>query len=154
MRQEILQQLHIGHFRMEKTEQRTRYVVYYPRLNTEVEMFVVGCSICQEHKLATQKESTMNRPITARPFQNVFECEGKNYSSLQDYNSRNIAVDRFYSTRASFVITKMKGIFARHQRMSLLITDLISPAEILHYSQIYGDSSFGPQVSDTHNPIG
>ena len=44
----------------------------------------------------------------------LFECDGKNYLSLQDYYSRYIEVDRLYSTRASFIIMKMKGILARH----------------------------------------
>ena len=60
----------------------------------------------------------VNRPIPTRPFQMVavdlFECDGKNYLSLQDYYSRYIEVERLYSTRASFIIMKMKGILARH----------------------------------------
>ena len=60
----------------------------------------------------------MNRPIPTRPFQMVavdlFECDGKHYLSLQDYYSRYIEVERLYSTRASFIIMKMKGIMARH----------------------------------------
>ena len=60
----------------------------------------------------------VNRPIPTRPFQMVavdlFECDGKHYLSLQDYYSRYIEVDRLYSTRASFIIMKMKGIMARH----------------------------------------
>ena len=60
----------------------------------------------------------VNRPIPTRPFQMVavhlFECDGKHYLSLQDYYSRYIEVERLYSTRASFIIMKMKGIMARH----------------------------------------
>ena len=44
----------------------------------------------------------------------LFECDGKNYLSLQDYYSHYIEVERLYSTRASFIIMKMKGILARH----------------------------------------
>ena len=76
------------------------------------------CSICQEHKWALQKEPMMKRPIPTRPFQmlavDLFECDGKNYLSLQDYYRRYIEVERLYSTRASFIIMIMKGILARH----------------------------------------
>ena len=117
-REEILQQLHIGHFGIEKTKQRARVAVYWPRLNTDIESLIARCSICQEHQWAPQKEPMVNRPIPTRSFQMVavdmFECDGKHYLSLQDYYSRYIEVERLYSTRASFIIMKMKGIMARH----------------------------------------
>ena len=37
-REEILQQLHIGHFVIEKTKQRASDAVYWPHLNTDIEM--------------------------------------------------------------------------------------------------------------------
>ena len=45
-REEILQQLHIGHFGIEKTKQRARDAVYWPRLNTNIESLITRCSIC------------------------------------------------------------------------------------------------------------
>ena len=44
----------------------------------------------------------------------LFDCDGKDYLSLQDYYSRYIKVERLYSNRASFIFMKMKGILARH----------------------------------------
>ena len=113
-REKILQQLHIGHFGIEKTKQRARDAVYWPRLNTDIESLIARCSICQEHQRAPQKEPMVNIPIPTRSFQMVavdmFECDGKHYLSLQDYCSRYIEVERLYSTRASFIIMKMIGI--------------------------------------------
>ena len=95
-REEILQQLHIGHFGIEKTKQRD--AVYWPRLNTYIESLIARCSICQEHQWAPQKEPMVNIAIPTRPFQMVavdlFECDGKHYLSLQDYYSRYIEVER------------------------------------------------------------
>ena len=85
---DILQQLHIGHFGIEKTKQRARDAVYWPRMNTDIESLIARCSICQEHQWAPQKEPMVNRPIPTRPFQMVavdlFECDGNHYLSLQD----------------------------------------------------------------------
>ena len=39
-REEIIQQLHIGHFGIEKTKQRARDAVYWPRLNTDIESLI------------------------------------------------------------------------------------------------------------------
>jgi len=84
-RQEILQQRHIG---IEETKQRARDAVNWPRLNVHIETHIGGCSMCQEHQSATQKEPMVNHPIPARPFPNVavdlFECDGNNYLCLQD----------------------------------------------------------------------
>ena len=85
-REEILQQLHIGHFGIEKTKQRARDDVYWPLLNTDIELLIARCSICQEHQWAPQKEPMLNRPIPTRPFQMVavdrFECDDTTYLSL------------------------------------------------------------------------
>ena len=102
-REEILQQLHIGHFGIEKTKQRASDAVYWPHLNTDIEMLIRRCSICQEHQWAPQNEPMMNRPIPTRPFRMVavdlFECDVNNYHSLQDYYSRYIELESLYSTR-------------------------------------------------------
>ena len=144
-REEILQQLHIGHFGIEKTKQRARDAVYWPRLNTDIESLIARCSICQEHQWAPQKEPMVNRPIPTRPFQMVavdlFECDGKNYLSLQDYYSRYIEVERLYSTRASFSIMKMKGIMARHGIPEQVFSDngpQFSCAEFAQFANTWG----------------
>ena len=93
----------IGHFGIEKTNQRACDAVYWPRLNTDIESLTAICSIWQEHRCPPQKKIMLNRPIPARPFQMVavdlFECNDKNCLCLQDYYSRYIEVERLYSTR-------------------------------------------------------
>ena len=139
-REEILQQLHIGHFGIEKTKQRARDAVYWPRLNTDIESLIARCSICQEHQWAPQKEPMVNRPIPTRPFQMVavdlFECDGKHYLSLQDYYSRYIEVERLYSTRASFIITKMKGTGIFRQWAAVLMRGICTICKYVGIRQI------------------
>ena len=69
--EEIIQQIHIGHFGIGKTKQRARDAVYWPRFNTDIESPIARCSICQEHKWAPHKKPMVNRPISKRPFQMV-----------------------------------------------------------------------------------
>ena len=127
-REEILQQLHIGHFGIEKTKQRARDAVYWPRLKTDIESLMARCSICQEHHWAPQKEHMVNRPIPTRPFQMVavdlFECDGKHYLSLQD----SVYQNRYFPTMGR-----------------------ISHARNLHNLQTHGDSSTRHPVPDTHS---
>ena len=144
-REAILQQLHIGHFGIEKNKQRARDAVYWPRLNTDIESLIARCSICQEHQWAPHKEPMVNIPIPTRPFQMVavdmFECDGKHYLSLQDYYSRYIEVERLYSTRATFTIMKMKGIMARHGIPEQVFSDIgpqLSCAEFAQFAKTWG----------------
>ena len=87
----------------------------------------------------------VNIPITTIPFQMVavdmFECDGKHYLSLQDYYSSYIEVERLYSTRASFIIMKMKGIMARHGIPEQVFSDngpQFSYAEFAQFANTWG----------------
>ena len=87
----------------------------------------------------------VNRPIPTRPFQMVavdlFECDGKHYLPLQDYYSRYIEVERLYSTRASIIIMKMKGIMARHGIPEQVFPDnwpQFSCAEFAQFANTWG----------------
>ena len=98
----------------------------------------------------------VNRPIPTRPFQMVavdlFECDGKHYLSLQDYYSRYIEVEKLYSTRASFIIMKMKGIMARHGIPEQVFSDngpQFSCAEFAQFANTWG---FIPSTSSPRYP--
>ncbi|CAB4011838.1 Hypothetical predicted protein [Paramuricea clavata] len=48
LRRKILDKLHQGHQGIEKTKQRARQSVFWPRINKDIEDFVSKCSHCQE----------------------------------------------------------------------------------------------------------
>ena len=129
LRDEIIQKLPIGHFGIEKTNQRARDDVFWPRLNSYIES----------------------------SSQDLFECDGKNYLSLQYYYHRCIEVERFYSTHTSFIIMKIKGILARHGISGQVFSDnepQFSSALYLTSLQIHGDSSIRHSVPDIHSITG
>ena len=71
----------------------------------------------------------------------LFECDGKHFLSLQDYYSRYIEVERLYSTRASFIIIKMKGTMARHGIPEQVFSDngpQLSCAECAQFANTWG----------------
>ena len=87
----------------------------------------------------------VNIPIPTRQFQMVavdlFECDGKHYLSLQDYYSRYIEVEKLYSTRASFIIVKMKGIMPRNGIPEQVFSDngpQFSCAEFSQFANTWG----------------
>ena len=48
---------------MEKTKQRARDFVYWPRLNTDIESLIARVSICQDHQREPQNEPTDSETI-------------------------------------------------------------------------------------------
>ena len=94
----------------------------------------------------------LNHPIPARPLQSVaadlFECDGNNDLSLQDYYSRYIEADRFYSTRTSFVVMKMKGIVARHGIPERVVIDNGLPFAYAEFREFAKTSGFAHSTSN------
>ena len=48
-RDEILNQLHEGHFGSDRTKLHARDSVYWPQINKDIECLVKTCDLCQEH---------------------------------------------------------------------------------------------------------
>ena len=155
-RREILEQLHTGHFGMEKTKQRARDSVYWPGINADIERLVTDCPVCQHHQWTTVKEPMMNHPIPDLPYEHVaadlFECQGKHYLCVQDYYSRYFEVERLYSTRASFVIKKMKGIFTRHGLPIKVVTDNGPQFACTEFAEFAKEYKFTHITSSPHYP--
>ena len=87
----------------------------------------------------------VNPPIPKRPFQMVavdmFDCDDKNYLSMEDYYSRYIEVERLYSNRASFITMKMKGILARQGKPEQVFSDSgpqFNSAEFAQFANTWG----------------
>ena len=111
-RQEILQQLHIRYFGIEKTKHGAKMLFISPASTRTSRPTLVSVRYARTRKKWAWATQNAYHLIPTRPFQDVavdlFECD--NYLSLQDYYNRYIEVEMLYST--TFVITKLKGIFA------------------------------------------
>ena len=82
----------------------------------------------------------------------LFECDGKHYLSLQDYYSRYIEVERLYSTRASFIIMKMKGIMARHGIPEQIFSDNEPQFSCVEFAQFANTWGFVHSTSSPRYP--
>ena len=52
LRSEMLAKLRDSHMGMEKSKQRTRDVMFWPRMNSQIEDVVSRCGLCQEHPMS------------------------------------------------------------------------------------------------------
>ena len=62
-RDEILDQLHEGHFGIDRTKLRTRDSVYWPSINKDIECLVKTCDLYQEHSHRNNKDAGILRDI-------------------------------------------------------------------------------------------
>ena len=70
-RDEILDQLHEGHFGSDRTKLHTRDSVYWPNINKDIECLVKSCDLCQEHSSRNNKDPVIPREIPIQAWSTV-----------------------------------------------------------------------------------
>ena len=70
-RDEILDQLHEGHFGIDRTKLRARDSVYWPCINKDIECLVKTCNLCQEHSCRNKKDPVIPREIPAQAWSTI-----------------------------------------------------------------------------------
>ena len=128
MQQDILNIIHNSHLGIVKCKQLARDVVYWPRMNGEIEDLISKCQECQENKRKQQKEPLIPSQIPSRPWEiisaDLLYCCEKNWLVVADYYSDFIEVEALTgNTYSTTVIEKLARIFAVHGRPTKLITD-------------------------------
>lgn len=118
MRNEMLTRIHENHMDMERCKRRARDIIFWPRMNEQIDAVVSKCKTCQEHQMSNQKEPMMQTPMPTRPWQMVatdlFQWEQKDYMVVVDYYSRYVEIAKMEETRSQTIVNHTKSIFARH----------------------------------------
>ena len=71
LRTNMLQRLHTGHFRVEKSKHKARDIMFWPGMNQQIEETVMNCDICQTHRNTNTKEPMLSQEIPKNPWQTV-----------------------------------------------------------------------------------
>lgn len=84
MRLHILNTIHESHLGMVKCKQLARDVVYWPKMNSQIEEIASRCSECQERRNRQPKQTLKPMEIHNRPWQTVaadlLQCDGSSSS--------------------------------------------------------------------------
>ena len=72
-RRTILAKLNASHQGIERTKRRVRQTVYWPGINSDIQIqnTIESCSLCQENRTSLQKEPMMHDPPPSRQFEDV-----------------------------------------------------------------------------------
>ena len=90
-RDEILAQLHEGHFGIDRTKLCARDSVYWPGINKDIECLVKMCDLCQEHSQRNNKDLVILRDIPIQAWSTVqtdlFMLDGQSFLLVVDVTS-------------------------------------------------------------------
>ncbi|KAL7079337.1 hypothetical protein ACQ4LE_001688 [Meloidogyne hapla] len=121
--------IHIAHFGVVRCKSRARKIVWWPKINEEIEIFINGCSICQRNKPSEpQKASENTWPDALFPFDRVHidlagPFRGLNFLLLVDAYSRYPFAFQMSNTNSSEIIVKLKEIFSMFGPPVCLVSD-------------------------------
>ena len=124
----VLQELHGGHPGMTRMKSLARGIVWWPKLDDEIELMVRSCSVCQ-----TQSDNPPVAPLIpwqwpSRPWHRLHidyagPFLGHMWLVLIDAHSKWLEVFQMSSTTSSATIQCLRDVFARFGLPERIVTD-------------------------------
>ena len=126
-RDEILDQLHEGHFGIDRTKLHARDSVYWPCINQDIECLVKTCDLCQEHSHRNNKDPTIPRDIPIQAWSTVqidlFTLDSQSFLLVVDVTSRFPVVRILKNEMTTSVINALQGIYCDFGLPRKIISD-------------------------------
>ena len=114
-RGEILNQLHEGHFGIDRTKLHARDSVYWPNINKDTECLVKTCDLCQEHSHRNNRDVILPREIPIQAWTTIqmdlFTLEGHTFLLVVDMTSRFSVVRILNTETTKSVLNALKGVY-------------------------------------------
>ena len=126
-RDEILDQLHEGHFGSDRTKLHARDSVYWPSINKDMECLVKTCDLCQEHSHRNNKDPAIPRDIPIQAWTTIqmdlFMLDGHSFLLVVNVTSRFPVVRILNSETTKSVLNTLKGIYCDFGLPKRIISD-------------------------------
>ena len=149
LRDDMINRVHEGHLKIEKSKRRARSCLYWPGMSSEVEDAVRKCQTCNNY-IDKQPREPLVQDIQDHPWHkigtDIFSIGGKDYLVVVDYMSNFPEVATLPSKEAKSVIRAMKPIFARHGIPAEVTSDNV-PFKSFEFQE------FAKEYGFRHDPI-
>ena len=126
-RNEILNQLHEGHFGIDRSKLHARDSVYWPNINKDIECLVKTCDLYQEHSHRNKRDVTFPREIPIQAWTTIqmdlFTLEGHTFLLVVDVTSRFPVVRILNSDTTKSVLNALKGVHCDFGLPKKVLTD-------------------------------
>lgn len=128
LRRIVLNKIHEGHMGVLRCQNLARQSVYWPNIYNDIEIMVSNCEICSKYKNSNTRPELMPHEIVDIPWYKVgcdlFEFRKKMYLLVVDYYSKYVEIELLSSGyNSSYLILKLKSIFARHGVPGIIMSD-------------------------------
>ena len=130
MRDYMLDQVHEGHFGMDKCKMHMSNCCYWPNVNKEIEGMIRNCPTCLEFATAKpkiKKKDMLHHEIPHTPWTklatDIFHFQGTNYLILVDYTSKFPVVKQLRKIDQRAVITALEETFTERGYPDELVSD-------------------------------
>ena len=158
MRPEMVRKSHEAHQGIEATKKLARDVIYWPRMEHDLEDACRACEICQELAPNQPTEPMLSYPIPEFPFQvlssDIFQFEGEYYLVIVDHYSDYIEVERVPDLTTDSTLNVFKKVLSTHGIPMLLITDNGSNFMSQEFSQFLRQCDIQHITSSPHHHQG
>lgn len=125
LKKEMLNKLHKTHMSIVKTQTRARELLFWPKMNQDIEDFIGQCAVCNKFMNSNCKEPLISQEMLSRPWSKVaadmFQFKGSEYLLFVDDYSKFSEIVRMWSTSSSQ--SRVSNLFARHGIPTELFTD-------------------------------
>lgn len=156
LRNEMLNIIHDGHLGIEKCKNRARGLLYWPKINQDIENLIENCLVCQQLQNSNKKQTLIPHEMPKLPYEklgsDIFEWNKELYILIVDYFSKYIEISKISSTSAGNVISVLKSTFARHGIPKLLISDNGPPFNSKEFKKFMYDWGVEHRTSSPYYP--
>lgn len=123
----VLEQIHTGHFGLEKNLSKARKNVYWKGMQLDIEDYISKSHQCQKYRKSNCKEPLQPRRIPERPWEliatDIFYHKFKDYLVIVDAYSNWIEVAQLQTKAIDEVIQVLKKIFATFGLPEEIVSD-------------------------------
>ena len=151
LRNEMLEKIHSSHLGMVKCKSRAREVLFWPSMNSDIEVKVSRCAICALNQPQNPEEPLIPTEIPDRPWSKIgvdlFEFKGQHYLMSVDYFSKWPEINKLDNVSSKNVIQYMKGQFSRSGIPDSVMSDnrpQFASTEFRKFAQEYEFSKVTP----------
>ena len=126
-REQILELLNYGHYRIKCTQDRAKELVFWPGITKDIESKVKDCMVYQENAPSQTKEIMHSHEVPRGPWIklgiDLFEHNMRQYVLIVDYFSKFPFIHKLHNLSTGTVINELKGLFSENGIPKVIISD-------------------------------
>ena len=127
-RQYILDELHISHPGVTRMKSLSRMFVWWPNMDSNIEVLVKTCSVCQSQRptppsAPIQPWRWLSKPWSRLHLDFAGPFMGHTFLIIIDAYSKWLEVRVMTSTTSTAIISALRGVFAQFGLPSIIVTD-------------------------------